>query len=92
MINDLSKPGLIARKIEDEGLVEDRVQRSLLHVRLLLRDPLTIVHQVDLHVRICKKYFRFLYIFLHFLLAILNVGLLEKRHWKQLHKKELHFS
>ena len=52
MINDLSKPGLIARKIEDEGLVEDRVQRSLLHVRLLLRDPLTIVHQVDLHVRI----------------------------------------
>ena len=66
MINDLSKPGLIARKIEDEGLVEDRVQRSLLHVRLLLRDPLTIVHQVDLHVRICKKYFRFLYIFLHF--------------------------
>ena len=78
MINDLSKPGLIARKIEDEGLVEDRVQRSLLHVRLLLRDPLTIVHQVDLHVRICKKYFRFLYIFLHFFLAILNVGLLEK--------------
>ena len=66
MINDLSKPGLIARKIEDEGLVEDRVQRSLLHVRLLLWDPLTIVHQVDLHVRICKKYFRFLYIFLHF--------------------------
>ena len=89
---DLSKPGLIARKIEDEGLVEDRVQRSLLHVRLFLRDPLTIVHQVDLHVRICKKYFRFLYIFLHFLLAILNVGLLEKRHWKQLPKKELHFS
>ena len=59
MINNLSKPGLIARKIEDEGLVENRVQRSLLHVRLLLRDPLTIVHQVDLHVRICKKYFRF---------------------------------
>ena len=62
MIYDLSKPGLIARKIEDEGLVENRVQGSLLHVRLLLRDPLTIVHQVDLHVRICKKYFRF---FLH---------------------------
>ena len=58
MINNLSKPGLIARKIEDEGLVENRVQRSLLHVRFLLRDPLTIVHQVDLHVRICKKYFR----------------------------------
>ena len=92
MINDLSKPGLIARKIEDEGLVENRVQRSLLHVSLLLRDPLTIVHQVDLHVRICKKYFRFFIYFLHFFLAILNVGLLEKRHWKQLHKKELHFS
>ena len=89
MINNLSKPGLIARKIEDEGLVENRVQRSLLHVRLLLRDPLTIVHQVDLHVRICKKYFRF---FKNFFLAILIVGLLEKRHWKQLHKKELHFS
>ena len=92
MINDLSKPGLIARKIEDEGLVEDRVQRSLLHVRLLLRDPLTIVHQVDLHVRICKKYFRFFIYFSSLFLAILNVGLLEKRHWKQLHKKELHFS
>ena len=93
MIYDLSKPGLIAREIEDKGLVENRVQRSLLHVRLLLRDPLTIVHQVDLHVRICKKYFRFFKnFFLHFFLAILNVGLLEKRHWKQLHKKELHFS
>ena len=92
MINDLSKPGLIARKIEDEGLVEDRVQRSLLHVRLLLRDPLTIVHQVDLHVRICKKYFRFFTCFPSLFLAILNGGLLEKRHWKQLHKKELHFS
>ena len=54
MIYDLSKPGLIARKIEDEGLVEDRVQRSLLHVRLLLRDPLLVVHQVDLHIRICN--------------------------------------
>ena len=74
MINDLSKPGLIARKIEDEGLVEDRVQRSLLHVRLLLRDPLTIVHQVDLHVRICKKYFRFFKTFFLTLLTILNVG------------------
>ena len=92
MINNLSKPGLIARKIEDKGLVENRVQRSLLHVRLLLRDPLTIVHQVDLHVRICKKYFRFSQTFFFTLLAILNLGQLEKRHWKQLHKKELHVS
>ena len=92
MINNLSKPGLIARKIEDEGLVENRVQRSLLHVSLLLRDPLTIVHQVDLYVRICKKYFRFSQTFFFTLLAILNLGQLEKRHWKQLHKKELHVS
>ena len=30
-------------QLEDEGLVEDRVQGPLLHVRLLLRDALVVV-------------------------------------------------
>ena len=40
------------RQVKDEGLVEDRVQSPLLHVGLLLRDPLVVVQQVDLHVRV----------------------------------------
>ena len=46
---------LVARYVEQERLVEHRVQRSLLHVRFLLGDALTVVQQVYLHVRVCKQ-------------------------------------
>lgn len=41
-------------KVEHEGLVEHRVECSLLHVGFFLGQPLTIIQQVDLHIRICK--------------------------------------
>ena len=41
-------------QVEDKGLVEDRVQSSLLDVRLFLHDPLLVEQQVDLYIRICK--------------------------------------
>ena len=43
---------LIVRHVEQERLVEHRVQGSLLHVRLLFGDSLSVVQQVDLHIGI----------------------------------------
>lgn len=40
----------LRRDVVDEGLVEDWVQRALLHVRLLLGDALASVEDVHLHV------------------------------------------
>lgn len=37
-----------------KGLVVVRVERVLLDCRLLLLQPLTILHQVDLHIWICR--------------------------------------
>ena len=49
----LVDPLEVLRQIKDERLVEDRVQRLLLHVRLLLRARALLVAQhVDLDVRI----------------------------------------
>ena len=39
-------------QLEDERLVEHRVQSPLLNVSLLLGDPLVVVKQVDLDIRI----------------------------------------
>lgn len=44
---------LLKRDLEAEGLVVIRVEGVLLDCRLLLLQPLSILHQVDLHVRIC---------------------------------------
>ena len=41
--------------VEEKGLIEDRVQRALLHVGLLLGDALSVVQEVDLHVGICGQ-------------------------------------
>jgi hypothetical protein len=49
---DAGQSVLTLGQIKDKGLVEDRVQGSLLHVGLLLGDPLIVEQQVDLHVRI----------------------------------------
>ena len=38
--------------VEQEGLIEDRVEGSLLDVGFLFRDSLSIVEEVNLHVRI----------------------------------------
>ena len=49
----LVDPLEVLRQVEDERLVEDRVQRLLLHVRLLLRARALLVAQhVDLDVGI----------------------------------------
>ena len=49
----LVDPLEVLRQVKDERLVEDRVQRLLLHVRLLLRARALLVAQhVDLDVRI----------------------------------------
>jgi len=45
--------GVGGGKVEDEGLVEDWVESSLLDVRLLLGNALSVVRQVDLDVRVC---------------------------------------
>jgi len=45
--------GRIGRwKVEDERFVEYWIQGSLLDVRLLLGNALSVVHQVDFHVRV----------------------------------------
>ena len=44
---------LFKRDLEAEGLVVIRVEGVLLDCRLLLLQPLSILHQVDLGVRIC---------------------------------------
>lgn len=36
--------------VVDEGLVEDRIERALLYVRLLLGNALTAVEHVDFHI------------------------------------------
>lgn len=36
--------------VVDEGLVEDGVERALLHVRLFLGDALASVEHIDLHI------------------------------------------
>ena len=41
--------------VEQERLVEDRVEGSLLDACLLLGDPLPVVQNVYLHVRICNR-------------------------------------
>lgn len=41
-------------QLKDEGLVKDRVQGSLLDVSLFLCNPLVVVQQIDLDVRVCK--------------------------------------
>ena len=45
-------------KVEDERFVVDRVQSTLLDMRLLLGDALSVVHQVHLYVRVCKEHER----------------------------------
>lgn len=44
---------LLEGDLKAEGLVEVGVQGLLLHRRLLLLEPLAILHQVDLHVGVC---------------------------------------
>lgn len=44
---------LLKGDLKAEGLVEVGVQGLLLHRRLLLLEPLPILHQVDLHVGVC---------------------------------------
>lgn len=44
---------LLEGDLEAEGLVEVRVQRLLLHRRLLLLESLAVLHQVDLHIGVC---------------------------------------
>lgn len=39
---------------EAKGLIVVRVERVLLDCRLLLLQPLAILHQVDLHIWICR--------------------------------------
>ena len=52
----LAGPLEVLRQVEDERLVEDRVQRLLLHVRLLLRArALFVAQHVDLDVGICEE-------------------------------------
>ena len=51
----LSEPGFITGEVEYKGFIENRVQGSFLHVRLLLRDPLVVVHKVDLNIGICNR-------------------------------------
>lgn len=46
---------LLEGDLEAEGLVEVRVERLLLHRRLLLLEPLAVLHQVDLHVGVCGE-------------------------------------
>lgn len=46
---------LLEGDLEAEGLVEVRVQGLLLHCRLLLLEPLAVLHQVDLHVGVCAE-------------------------------------
>ena len=48
--------------VEQERFVEDRVEGSLLDARLLLGDPLSVVHDVYLHVRICNRNIIYIYI------------------------------
>lgn len=43
-----------SRKVKHKGLVEHWVECSLFHVGFFLGQPLTIIQQVDLHIRICK--------------------------------------
>ncbi len=52
---DASQPVLALGQVEDEGLVEDRVQGSLLHVGLLLGDTLVVEQEIDLHVGIYEE-------------------------------------
>lgn len=40
---------------EAKGLVVVRVEGVLLDCRLLLLQPLAVLHQVDLHIRICGE-------------------------------------
>ena len=51
----LSESRFITGKVEYKGFIENRIQCSLLHMGFLLRDPLVVVHKVDLHIRICKR-------------------------------------
>ena len=44
---------LLEGHLEAEGLVVVRVQGVLLDRGLLLLQPLAVLHQVDLHVRVC---------------------------------------
>ena len=44
------------RKIEDERLIEDGVESSLLDVCLLLGNALSVVREVDFDVRVCEHH------------------------------------
>lgn len=46
---------LFKRDFKAKGLVVVRVEGVLLDCRLLLLQPLAVLHQVDLHVWICKE-------------------------------------
>lgn len=46
---------LLERNLKAEGLVVVRIQSVLLHCRLLLLQPLSILQQVNLHVGIWRK-------------------------------------
>jgi len=50
-----ARVGVCGGQVEYERLVEDRVESALLDVRLLLGDALSVVRQVDLHVRVCMQ-------------------------------------
>lgn len=49
---------LLKRDLEAEGLVVIRVEGVLLDCRLLLLQPLSILHQVDLRIWICGVTFK----------------------------------
>jgi len=52
---DAGQPVLALGQVEDKGLVEDGVEGPLLHVGLLLGNPLVVEQQVDLHVGIYTR-------------------------------------
>lgn len=41
--------------VVDEGLVEDRIERALLHVRLLLGNALAAIENVDFHIGVWER-------------------------------------
>lgn len=46
---------LFKRDFKAKGLVVVRVEGVLLDCRLLLLQPLAVLHQVDLHIWICRR-------------------------------------
>lgn len=52
---DVLEAFVVTRNIEQEGLIEHRVQGAFLHMRLLLRNALSVEEQIDLHIGIWRQ-------------------------------------